>query len=513
MDRSRENPRHPANDPAYQNRRKPNPENPANSPDFIFELLDRMDEDPAVRDAVHQMFYDGDLSFLLHDTQLEIKAVVDRDGVQEFLIFCSRQLGKSFLILITSVEHCARFHGRRRPLVRIFCETVQQVEDIVNDNMQLLLALAPPGWIKRTKSENRWKVGIGEIRLCPLAAAHVQGKRGGNATYVILEEGCVSKSESYRRAIGSVINPQLLRSKGKLGHVTTPPEDTGHYIVTEVAPKCRAAGAYAHYTVYDNVQLDEEAIFAAFDRCTSLEEWDREYKAIVVKSATRTVIPEFDQERHVRRAEIPPFAFWTTALDFGGVRDKHGVLATYWDFERAKMVVRAERFLGTNTATEQIRQATESMEGAIFQELKERKCRMWLLDGVPRRVSDCPGQILIDLRNLGFNVFSPDKEKGSWEAGINEVRVAFQKDQIEIDPACVWLTQTLDFGLFTENRKDFERTEALGHLDMLAALIYAWRHRVLENPFPRHLGKNRIEHHLTDAKEPSVLEKAFLSAD
>jgi hypothetical protein len=177
------------------------------------------------------------------------------------------------------------------------------------------------------------------------------------------------------------------------------------------------------------------------------------------------------------------------------------------------MVVRAERFLGTNTATEQIRQATESMEGAIFQELKERKCRMWLLDGVPRRVSDCPGQILIDLRNLGFNVFSPDKEKGSWEAGINEVRVAFQKDQIEIDPACVWLTQTLDFGLFTENRKDFERTEALGHLDMLAALIYAWRHRVLENPFPRHLGKNRIEHHLTDAKEPSVLEKAFLSAD
>lgn len=510
MDRSRENPRHPANDPAFLTRRRPNPANPANNPDFIFDLLDRMDEDPDVRESVWDAFREGDLSFLLHDTQLEIKTVVDKEGIKEFLIFCSRQLGKSFLILVVAIEHCSKFYGRRRPLVRIFCETTKQVEDIVNDNMQLILALAPPGWIKRTKSENRWKVGLGEIRLCPLAAAHVHGKRGGNATLILLEEGCVSASDSYRRAIGSVINPQLLRSKGRLGHVTTPPEDISHYVVTEVLPKCRANGAYAHYTVYDNVQLDEEAIFDAFERCTSQEEWDREYLCKVVKSLIRSVIPEFDGDVHVRVLEPPPFAYWETSLDFGGVRDKHGLLLTYYDFERAKMCVFDERFLETNTATEQIKLAALNMERSAASTLAKRDAVLWL-SGRPRRVSDCPGQILVDLRALGFTVRTPEKGEGSWEAGINAVRVAFQRNQIEIDPRCVWLRSTLDYGLYTENRRDFERTESLGHLDLLAALIYAWRHKNILNPIPPNLGKSRQTHHVTDSERTeSALESAFL---
>lgn len=508
MDRSRENPRHPANDPAFLKRPRPNPDNPANRPDFIFELLDRMDEDPGVREAVWQFFRDGDLEFLLHDTQLKIREVVNGADSKEFLIFCSRQLGKSFVILVIALEHCAKPFGRRRPLVRIFCETVKQVEDIVNDNMQLILALAPPGWIKRTKSDNRWKVGLGEIRLCPLAAAHVQGKRGGNATLVLLEEGCVSKSDQYRRAIGSVINPQLLRSRGKLGHITTPSSDVGHYIHTEVLPKCKRAGAYAHHTVYENPQLTDEQIFEAFERCTDIEEWDREYLCKVVKSQTRTVVPEFDAELFVKTREPPLFAHWLTSLDFGGTVDKHGVLLCYWDFELAKLRVYDERFLPQNTATEQIKKAALAMEKAAETALRERGNTIWLL-GHPRRVSDCPGQIRIDLNELGFHVRSPDKEKGSWEAGINAVRVAFQNDEIEIEPRCVDLILTLERGLFTENRKDFERTDELGHLDLLAALIYAWRHKVTLNPFPKNLGKNRIDHHVTDTDARSVLQKAF----
>jgi hypothetical protein len=510
VDRTRENPRHPANDPAFQNRRRPNPANSANDPNFIFDLVERMEEDETLREAVWNAFIDGDLSFLLHDTQLEIKVVVDKDGVKEFLIFCSRQLGKSFLILVIAIEHCARHYGKRRPLVRIFCETTKQVEDIVNDNMQVILQLAPPGWIKRTKSENRWKVGIGEIRLCPLAAAHVDGKRGGNATLILLEEGCVSESDTYRKAIGGVVNPQLLRSRGKLGHVTTPPEDVSHYVVTEVLPKCRATGAYAHATVYDNPQLDDDQIIEAFERCTSLEEWDREYLCKVVKSATRTVVPEFDEERAVAALDLPRFAYWQTSLDFGGVRDKHGIIATYYDFERAKLCVADERLLEVNTSTDEIKSSALRMEGACAERLKEKGAILWL-QGRPRRVSDCPGQILVDLRAAGFAVRTPEKEQGSWEAGINEIRVAFQKGEIEIDPRCVWLIATLNYGLYTENRKDFQRTETLGHLDLLAALVYAWRHRTTMNPYPAHVGKHRETHHIPEAAESqSALSKAVL---
>lgn len=511
MDTSRTNPRHPANDPAFLARRRPDPANPANDPDFIFDLMDRMEQDAQLREDIWACFEDGDLSFLFHDTQLDMAEVLKIPGVKEFLIFCSRQLGKSFFILVVALIHCSKPYGRRRPLVRIFCDTTKQIEDIVNDNMQVLLPLAPPGWIKRTKSDNRWQVGHGEIRLCPIAAAHVDGKRGGNATLIILEEGCVTKSDEYRRAIGGVINPQLLRSRGDLIHVTTPSPDISHYIHSEVLPKAKRAGAYANHTVYDNTQLLDEQIVEAFERCTDVEEWDREYLVKIVKSQTMTVIPEFDSERHVRPLVPPSHAYWQSSLDFGGTVDKHGVIVTYWDFERAKLCVYRERLLDQNTGTKKIKGAALAIEQEAADFLKTKYKRPLWHSGDPRRVSDCPGQIVVDLADMDFAVRTPDKEEGSWEAGINALRVAFGENQVEIDPSCTWLIATLDFGLYTENRKDFQRTQALGHLDLLAALIYAWRHRVTENPFPRNLGKNPVEHFITpDAEGESALGQALI---
>lgn len=475
--------------------------------------MDRIEQDEQLREAVWSAFQDGDLHFLFHDTQIDMAKVLDvleEKGVKEALIFCSRQLGKSFFILVIAMIHCSTMFGRRRPLVRIFCDTIKQIEDIVNDNMQVILPLAPPGWIKRTKSDNRWKVGLGEIRLCPTAAAHVHGKRGGNATLIIMEEGCVTPSDEYRRAIGGVINPQLLRSRGSLIHVTTPSEDIAHYIHAQVLPKARVFGAYAHHTIYDNTQLIDEQVIEAFERCTDVEEWDREYLVKIVKSSTMTVIPEFDADQHVRKLVPPPFAYWQPSLDFGGTVDKHGLVNTYWDFERAKLCVYGERLLDQNTSTSKIRDACLAMEEEAAEFLKKKYNRPLWHSGDPRRVSDCPGQILVDLADMGFAVRTPDKEEGSWEAGINSLRVGFASGQIEIDPRCVWLIATLDTGLYTKNRKDFQRNDDLGHLDLLAALIYAWRHRVTENPWPMHLGKNRVDHHISDAESENALGSALL---
>lgn len=513
MDTSRTNPRHPVNDPLFLNRRRPNLANPANDPEFVFELADRMEQDAELRQLVWDAFESGDLAFLFHDTQLEMAKVLEvmrENGIKEALIFCSRQLGKSFFILLIAIIHCSRPFGRRRPLVRIFCETTKQIEDIVNDNMQVILPLAPPGWIKRTKSENRWQVGYGEIRLCPIAAAHVDGKRGGNATLIILEEGCVTKSDEYRRAIGSVINPQLLRSRGDLMHVTTPSPDISHYIHAEVLPKAQRAGAYANYTIYDNPQLADEQIIEAFERCTDVEEWDREYLVKILKSKTMTVVPEFEAKRHVRLLNPPPYAYWQASLDFGGTVDKHGLLLCYWDFERAKLCVWDERFLDQNTGTKAIKKSALDMEEYAAKHLELKFKRPLWIDGDPRRVSDCPGQILVDLADMEFAVRTPEKGEGSWEAGINAVRVAFGEGKIELDPRCTWLAATLDYGLYAENRKDFQRTTALGHLDLLSALIYAWRHRVTENPFPKHLGKTRVDHHISDPESESALGSALV---
>jgi len=488
--------------------------NPANDPNFIFNLLERMEEDYELRESVWELFRRGILSWLLHDGQLKMLDIVENTKHHEILIFCSRQLGKSFYIVIHALMHALT---RKRALVRIFAETEKQIRDIVDDNLQIIELLAPPGLIDRKKSDSRWHIngplGRSQIRLGMLAAAHVDGKRGGNATLIILEEGGFSPSDSYKKAIGGTINAQLLRSKGKLAHVTTPSRDMNHYIHTEVLPKCELNKALVRLDIHQNPQLNEEQIRIAKTRCVSDEEWQREYLVQIVKDPVSTVWYEFNEKLHVREMKIPSHAYWLVALDFGGVRDKHGLLLCFYDFERAKFCVYDERFLQTNTRTEIIREASLEMEKVVTDIDPKTKQNRWLNDNQsPYRVSDCPGQIMVDLNASGFYVSTPEKEKGSWEANINIVRVALKNEQIEIHPRCIHLRSTLQYGQYTENRKDFQRTETLGHLDLGSALGYGFRAKNLNNPFPKHLGKSRFTHHISkeEQENQTALEDAFM---
>ena len=471
--------------------------NPANDPNYIFNLADKMESNPKLRAAIHALFRKGDLSFLLHDTQLKIRNMIMNSDKPEYFIECSRQLGKSFVVIVIALETAIK--NQKKP-VRVFAHTEAQVSDIVEDNLRVIQSLSPKGFIQRKKSDKRWQIGkAGEIRIGPLAQAHVDGKRGGNAILAILEEGGFTPSEEYVSAIGSVINPQLLRSQGKLIHVSSTSKDPDHYLHTEVSPKCERLGTKASYTIYDNPQLTPTQIETAKERCPTEDDWKREYLNTVVRDKISTVIPEFEKDEHVKEMEPPSHTYWQTVIDFGGTLDKHGLLLTYYDFERAKLCVYDERFYSKNTPTGDIVEGALDMESYIDQKSH------WI-GGHPRRVSDCPGQILIDLRNdYKFNARTPEKAKGSWEAGITGLRLAFQRGDVEIHPRCKDLIAQLQYGRYTKNRKDFLRTESMGHLDLLSALIYGLRHKCTINPFPKHLGKHRHIHHLADKEQENTL--------
>ncbi len=475
--------------------------NPANNPQFLFQLLDKMDSNPIYRSAIHEMFYKGNLSFLLHDTQIRIRDSIINSNEKEFCILCSRQLGKSFAVIIIALEFAAKNPGS---IIRIFADTETQVIDIINDNLTVIEQLAPEGFIDRKKSDKRWFIGgpktsknqkLSQIRIGPLARAHVDGKRGGNAQLIILEEGGFVHSDDYKSAIGSVIGPQLLRSNGKLLHVTTPSEDPDHYIHSVVASKCSIKNTLSKYTIYDNPQLSLAQIEEAKKRCVSEEQWRREYICETIREKSSTVIPEFE-DRHIVKLEVPSHAHWVTSIDFGGTLDKHGVILAYYDFYRAKFCVFDEILFDRNTSTKVIREQTEKMENKV----------KWLTE-YRRRITDAPGQILVDLRSDGFSVWFPEKGQGSWEAGINIVRLGFSNDEIEIDEKCVNLISTLKYGRFTSNRKDFLRTDSLGHLDMLSALMYGYRHVDKSNPFPPNLGKTKYNHYISDKEDSGNIKK------
>jgi hypothetical protein len=307
-----------------------------------------------------------------------------------------------------------------------------------------------------------------------VSAAHVNGKRGGNATLVIIEEGGFSPSEDLKSAVQAVIGPQLLRSEGKLIHVTTSSIDDQHYIHTEVQPKCDLAGTLINLTIYDNPQLSDKQIITAWDLIDddTGEAWSREYLCLVVRSLTLTVCPEFNDD-DLYLFEPPRYLNWLTSIDFGGVRDKHGILICYWNFDLACFDIIDEALLPINTPTSVIRSTTLELESK------------WAVGLDAVRISDNPGQISVDLGVLGFYVTMPDKPAGSWEANISAVRIAINQKKLRVHKRCKMLAATLRYGKFNKQRTDFKRTEELGHLDMMATLMYAWRHRDDSNPYPR----------------------------
>lgn len=509
----------PINDPRLKSRHSQFTDNPANDPDYIFRLSEKMRVNRRVRKEVHKCFKRGDLSFLMHDGQLKINHMLESNPkVSEYLILCSRQLGKSFSILIKAIEHCASYKGYRKPLVRVFCESETQVKDIIQDNMDVLEPLMPRGFMKRTKSEKRYHIGKGELRIGILSAAHVNGRRGGNATLIITEESGFSPSDDFKSAVQSVISPQLLRSRGKLIHVTTSSNDENHYIHQVVQPKCAARGALINLTIFDNPQVDDEQILEAYDKVEdgTGEGWKREYLCQIVRSVKLTVVPEFDddmQKEIVRESKKPVFVNYLTSIDYGGVRDKHGILVMYYDFDRDKIVVSREDLLDINTATKFIISRTLELE-----ELEVKDDIEIMRDQIgTRRVCDAPGQVRVDMNHTdyekhdtdnrdritddfkGFSFYFPEKDEFS--AGVQLLRKMIRIGKLEIHPRCKKTINQLKYGKLNKQRKDFERTEEFGHLDLIAALIYGIREIDQSNPYPPFWGRDQINKMTRKEKE------------
>jgi hypothetical protein len=443
----------------------------------------------------------GNLTYKLHTGQREIWQALHDATAQEALLFISRQWGKSYLSACYALSYCLRNPGS---IVRIAAPTLKQAKDIVSDNIGPISADAPKDLITPIKSDYRWKVGESELRLGVLERANVDSLRGGNAKLVICEEGGFVSSDDYDYALRSVIGPQLIRSGGQLIHVTTPSEEPDHYIHTEVYPRCAIAGTKFEFDVYTNPQLTEEQITKAKVLAGGEESaaWRREYLVQIVRDGMSVCVPEFDESKHVLKDEPPEHAVWGYFADFGGIRDKTVSLLCCWNFQKARLEVHDERHHEPNTETDTIVQAMREMG-------KPYKVRQSYMDA--------PGQVLVDLRyKHQFDCLLPLKD--DFEAGINVVRLAFNQGKILVHERCKFLIQTLRGATFNKQRTDFARSVALGHMDALAALVYA--NRMVDrttNPVPEATSfAERVTpawmHKGKDAQQQEILADTLLNS-
>jgi hypothetical protein len=191
------------------------------------------------------------------------------------------------------------------------------------------------------------------------------------------------------------------------------------------------------------------------------------------------VIPEAQNELlYVGKQDRPAHLDFYVCMDLGLI-DHTAVLFGYLDFKKAKLVIEKELYLNYSS--------TSVIAANCKQAEKELN-----MHSVYRRIGDCELQQLFDMNTdhdypvTPITKRSKQSGKGFRDSVLNQLRLGIQDQQILINPeGCPHTIEQLRYGIWNERRTDFERTEALGHLDALMALAYLYDNVSWEkNPYP-----------------------------
>jgi len=430
-----------------------------------------------VRDIVHELWRRGDIGMyyiLPHQKSLySLIKSTERDIVVPNI---SRRFGKSTICVTYSFEECIK----RRQDVRYATAFLVDVEEFIKPICDQLLATCPDNVRPEYRESKKtfYFPNGSRFKLVGLDK-NPNGIRGNAIDILIIDEAAFVSNLEY--LYKSIIVPATADRKFKIIFPSTPPLTPNHFWVQELIPKAKLRGTYLELTLDDNTSLDDQEKQRLIEEVGGRQSTTarREFYCEIIRDPELVIIPEFDPLRVMKPITLPEFYHPLTVIDFGGSMDKHGVIVCFWDFKRAKFCVYREALLNKNTPSSHIRANAARIEKDV----------RWPNDEVTR-IGDAPEQLRIDLLAEDFYCAPPQKEKGSVKANINAVRLAMLKDEIEIDHCCEKLKLTLEYGTWLPTKEDWQRTEDLGHLDLLAALLYAYRHVDRSNPYPSYYGRS-----------------------
>jgi hypothetical protein len=431
-------------------------------------------EERRINALLVQRWKAADLSYKLHTGQRVIhQTLEDLRTTPEALIFCARQWGKTYLMLCYAIMECIRRPGI---IVRYAAPTLKQCGDIVADNLEPILRDAPGSLVRRVKSDYRWFIGRSQLRIGSMRRSEIDTLRGGNASLIVAEEGGFVDSQDYAYAMASVFGPQLLHSKGRIMHVTTPSEEPEHYIHTEVLPRCELTGTLFRFDIHTNprITLEQMTHLARLLGGMDTMAWKREALVQIVRDPSRVPVPEWKEETMYREFDTPKHAMWSITGDVGGVTDKTVMQCHAWDFRNNRLLILDERVYPNNTGSEIIAQGWRKMYEEFSSQIHNPMMQTHL---------DAHGQTIVDLRKLGIEATLPLKD--DWEAALNAFRYQVGQGKVWVHKRCAFTNQTLKSATFNKQRTDYARTELLGHMDALACATYANRMQDrITNPYP-----------------------------
>lgn len=425
-----------------------------------------------------EAWHRGNLSFKLHAGQKLIKQRLDSVSTQLAVSNCSRQWGKTYLMVCRAIELALKTPRAR---IKIGTAFLTDLEEFIQPKFDEILVDCPPSIKPVYKAKGtKWVFKNGsEIKLIGLDK-NPNGLRGNVVDLIILDEaGFISNLDYLYKSI--IVPATTHRPNCKIILISTPPATPAHDFV-DFVQKAEAEGSYSVFDIYSNPLITEETIERLAKESGGKESttWRREYLCQFATDADSQIIPEWKDSYVVANEpdEYRGFYHNYVAMDLG-VKDFTLVLFGYYDFKRATLVIQDEiKLNGPQLTTQLLKDSIASREADLWPNFK-----------VYRRISDNNNpQLIQDLAILHRMSFvSTDKDK--LETMINETRMMINSGRIEVDPKCEQLVGCLKYGVWDSKKKAFARSSVYGHFDALAALVYLCRNLDKNvNPIPSTYG-------------------------
>lgn len=393
------------------------------------------------------------------------------NDVHEAVMLCCRRFGKSFYGCVRSLSR--GIQAKHKKVLRIIGPDIKQTKMIVEYNMakitEELRELNLSGLVRHIKSENMFLIGDKAGLFLGGFDSQADSLRGGEADEILIEESGSSDPDQYNYQMQSVIKPQLLKTGGKMIHLTTLPPVPDHPFITETIPSAQMDGAYYSYTIYEDPLATPEIIARAIKDCggENTDAFKREYLNVIIRDRSIVIVPDFEPAIHVEDFTTPHVINYELYTDWGGVRDMTASLLMGYDFLRAMDYVIDEMWWPHNTPTHTIVKGWKEKWGKIL---------------TKNHYIDAPGQLQVDLTDTHKVDFkTPNKE--DWESNVNHMANRFTQNKIRIHPRCKLTIQTCRSGVFNKHRTDFGRSITLGHMDAAAALMYGIRQLDRSSPY------------------------------
>lgn len=365
----------------------------------------------------------------------------------------TRRFGKSSVCVCYSIEQAIRKKQNIRYATAFLTDLENFIEPIFENIMEDIPERFRPRWAPGKKTwvfQNGSKIKLVGIDKNP------NGIRGNAIDILIIDEAAFVQKLEY--LYKSIIVPATARRKFKLVFPSTPPESPEHFWAKELIPKAISRNTYIELTMdhVDDISKDEKQ--RLFDEVGGKDSITarREFFCKIIADESRAIAPNFNPERHIgHHLTDDRYIKWIYVGDTGGLLDKTVILKVGYCHELKKVVIAEELAFDSNVTTPRIVQA-------FIQ---------WA--GTSNLTMDAPGQTKVDMAELGLNIGTPIKDE--FTSSIRYLNSELYNNQFLIAENCKLLITTLKAGLLTVNKKDYTRTEELGHCDAAAALIYALR--------------------------------------